>query len=44
MEVLVKGRGDEPFLMCDDVDAKLALFILNEVDVGIDALGLVPPR
>lgn len=40
----MKGRGDEPFLMRDDVDAKLAFLVLNEVDVGIDALGLVPPR
>jgi len=37
-------EGDEPFLMCNDVDAKLALFVLNEVDVGVDTLSLVPPR
>ena len=29
--------------MCDDVDAKLTLLVLNEVDIGVDALGLVPP-
>ena len=29
--------------MCDDVDTKLAFLVLNEVDVGVDALGLVPP-
>jgi hypothetical protein len=30
--------------MCDDVDAKLPFLVLDEVDVGVDTFGLVPPR
>ena len=36
-----KVRGDEPFLMCDDVDAQLTLLVLDQVDVGVDTLSLV---
>jgi hypothetical protein len=37
-------RGDEPFLMRDDVDAEFTLLVLDQVDVGVDTLGLIPPR
>ena len=30
--------------MCNDVDAELTLLVLNEVDVGVDTFGLIPPR
>lgn len=30
--------------MCDDVNAELTLLVLDEVDVSVDTLGLVPPR
>ena len=41
----MKGSwGDEPFLMCNDVDTEFTLLVLNEVDVGVDTFGLVSPR
>lgn len=39
-----KVRGDEPFLMCDDVDAEFTLLVLDQVDVGVDTLSLVSLR
>lgn len=30
--------------MCNDVDPKLTFFVLDEVDVSVDTLCLVPPR
>jgi len=29
--------------MCNDVNAKLTLSVLNEVYIGVDTFGLVPP-